>query len=205
MPEFHAEPYISLAGLTHKAALIAWGAFYFRRIRGTGDDGQLKLVDDHDLARLHPPRRQTVGASSEPYGEATVEVHNAATNDLVNVVRTSTTNHVLVTGLTPDTEYVYKITINGEEWAAGERRDQTHHRRSLMNVQNPPCGCRVTGTGTRADPLRIEFCPVHNNQRGTIAVTLVRMDQLKSAIQARDWSDTEFQFDRVLRSLIKQQ
>jgi hypothetical protein len=26
MPEFHAEPYVYLAGLTHKAALIAWGA-----------------------------------------------------------------------------------------------------------------------------------------------------------------------------------
>ena len=74
-----------------------------------------------------------------------------------------------------------------------------------MNVQYPPCGCRVTATGARADPLRIEFCPVHNNQRGTIAVTLVRMDQLKSAIQARDWPDTEFQFDRLLRSLTKQQ
>jgi len=55
-----------------------------------------------------------------------------------------------------------------------------------MNVQNPPCGCRVTGTGTRADPMHIEFCPFHNNQRGTIAVTLVRMDQLKSAIQSHD-------------------
>jgi len=74
-----------------------------------------------------------------------------------------------------------------------------------MNVHNPPCGCRVIGTGSQADPLRIEFCPVHNNQRGTIAVTLVRMDQLKSAIHARDWPDTEFQFDRVLRSLTKQQ
>ena len=70
-----------------------------------------------------------------------------------------------------------------------------------MNVQIPPCGCRVTGTGTRADPLRIEFCPVHNNQRGAIAITLVRMGHLKSAIQSRDWSDTEFQFDGVLRSL----
>ena len=30
MPEFHAEPYLYLAGLTHKAALIAWGSFYFR-------------------------------------------------------------------------------------------------------------------------------------------------------------------------------
>ena len=74
-----------------------------------------------------------------------------------------------------------------------------------MNVQNPPCGCRVVGTGTHADPLCIEFCKVHNNERGAIAVTLVRMDQLKSAIRARDWPDTEFQFDRVLRSLTKQQ
>ena len=122
MPEFHAEPYIYLAGLTHKTALIAWGAFYFR-IRGSGDDGQWKLVDDHALAHLHPPRRQTVGASSEPYGEATVTVRHAATQALVNVVRTSTTNHVLVTGLMPDTEYLYTITINGEEWAVGERRD----------------------------------------------------------------------------------
>ena len=122
MPEFHAEPYIYLAGLTHKTALIAWGAFYFR-IRGSGAAGQLKLVDDHDLAHLHPPRHQTIGARSEPYGTATVEVRHAATTALVNAVSTSTTNHVLVTGLMPDTEYVYKITINGEEWAAGERRD----------------------------------------------------------------------------------
>ena len=28
MPEFHAEPYYYVAGLTHKAALIAWGSFY---------------------------------------------------------------------------------------------------------------------------------------------------------------------------------
>jgi len=74
-----------------------------------------------------------------------------------------------------------------------------------MNVQSPPCGCRVVGTGIHADPLCIEFCPVHDNQRRTIAVTLIRLDQLKSAIQARDWPDTEFQFDRVLRSLTKQQ
>ena len=30
MPEFHAEPYIHLAGVSHSSALIAWGAFYFR-------------------------------------------------------------------------------------------------------------------------------------------------------------------------------
>jgi len=31
------------------------------------------------------------------------------------------------------------------------------------------------------------------------------MEQLKNAINARDWNRTEFQFDRVLRSLTKQQ
>jgi hypothetical protein len=38
VPEFHAEPYIHLAGLSHKSALIAWGAFYFqtRTMLGTG-------------------------------------------------------------------------------------------------------------------------------------------------------------------------
>lgn len=30
MPEFHSEPYIYLPAVSHKSALIAWGAFYFR-------------------------------------------------------------------------------------------------------------------------------------------------------------------------------
>ena len=30
MPEFHAEPYIYLPAVSHKSALMAWGAFYFR-------------------------------------------------------------------------------------------------------------------------------------------------------------------------------
>jgi hypothetical protein len=122
MPEFHAEPYIYLAGLTHKSALIAWGAFYFR-ITGKSADGQWKLVDDRDLARLHPPRQHTIGASSAPYGPAVVEVGEAATGHVAQVAATATANHVLVTGLVPDTEYTYTITVNQEAWAAGERRD----------------------------------------------------------------------------------
>ena len=30
MPDYYSEPFLNLAGLTHKSALIAWGAFYFR-------------------------------------------------------------------------------------------------------------------------------------------------------------------------------
>jgi hypothetical protein len=45
MPEFHAEPYVYLADLTHKSALTAWGAFYFK----THSNGRAKLVEDEDL------------------------------------------------------------------------------------------------------------------------------------------------------------
>jgi hypothetical protein len=63
MPDFHAEPYVYLAGLTHKAALIAWGGFYFRvRSRKNGDEW--KLVDDSDLDHVHPPRRASIGAKN---------------------------------------------------------------------------------------------------------------------------------------------
>jgi hypothetical protein len=74
-----------------------------------------------------------------------------------------------------------------------------------MNVvENAPCGCQVIGVGTESDPFRNQFCPMHLDQQGTIIVTLIRMEQLKQAIVARDWPDTEFQFDRVLRALTKQ-
>src|ERR671911_708704 len=74
MPDFHAEPYIYLAGLTHKAALIAWGAFYFR----TRSDGRMKIVDDHDLQWVHPPRCDSIGCRSKPFGPAIVEVRDRA-------------------------------------------------------------------------------------------------------------------------------
>ncbi len=121
MPEFHAEPYLYLAGLTYKAALIAWGGFYFR-VREQKLEGYCKLVDDSDLQHVHPPRRESIGARSEPYGKARVEVFDT-TGAVVAFAETTTTNHAWVAGLSPDTEYTYRVTINGEEWAAGERRD----------------------------------------------------------------------------------
>lgn len=30
MPAFHSEPFLQLAELTHKSALVTWGAFYFK-------------------------------------------------------------------------------------------------------------------------------------------------------------------------------
>ena len=62
MPEFHAEPYIYLPAISHKSALVAWGAFCFR----VNSSGEMKLVDDSDLKHVHPPRRDTIGARSAP-------------------------------------------------------------------------------------------------------------------------------------------
>ena len=121
MPEFHAEPYLYLAGLTHKAALIAWGGFYFK-VREQALDGFAKLIDDSGLRHVHPPRRESIGARSESFGQARVEVFDKG-GALVSFAETTTTNHVWITGLAPDTEYTYRVLVNEEEWGAGERRD----------------------------------------------------------------------------------
>jgi len=74
MPEFHAEPYIHLAGLSSTSALIAWGAFYFR----VRSKGAWKLVDDRDLEHVHPPRCDSIGVRSAPYGTARVNVFDSS-------------------------------------------------------------------------------------------------------------------------------
>jgi tartrate-resistant acid phosphatase type 5 len=118
MPDFHAEPYIYLPTVTHKSALVAWGAFYFR----VTNRGRTKLVDDSDLKYVHPPRKDSIGAKSAPYGPARVDVYDRA-GRLAATARTEATNHCWVTGLAPDTEYTYQVFVKDETWAKGERWD----------------------------------------------------------------------------------
>ena len=115
MPEFHAEPYLHLAGLSHKSALIAWGAFYFKTRTHPSTSlaarTRWKLVDDRDLRHVHPPRRESIGARSDPYGPARVNVYDTA-GALVSTTFTETTNFCWVTGLSPNTEYRYRVTMS---------------------------------------------------------------------------------------------
>jgi hypothetical protein len=126
VPEFHAEPYLHLAGLSHKSALIAWGAFYFKtksRGRGAPDSApSWKLVEDRDLRHVHPPRRETIGARSDPYGPARVNVYDTS-GALVSTTFTETTNFCWVTGLSPNTEYRYEVLVKDEPWGTDERWD----------------------------------------------------------------------------------
>jgi len=129
MPEFHAEPYIYLPAVTHKSALVAWGAFYFR----TNSRGKWKIIDDDDLKYIHPPRKDSIGALSAPYGPARVEVYDKA-GTLVSVAKTEVANHCWLPGLTPDTEYRYKVFVKDDEWAAGERWDWSAKDKALVQA-----------------------------------------------------------------------
>ena len=131
MPEFHAEPYIYLPAVTHKSALVAWGAFYFR----TTSRGKWKIIDDHDLKYIHPPRKDSIGALSAPYGPARVEVYDTA-GALVSVAKTEVANHCWLPSLKPDTEYTYKVFVKDEEWAVGERWDWSAKDKALVQAGN---------------------------------------------------------------------
>ena len=127
MPEFHAEPYLYIPTVTHKSVLIAWGAFYFR----VSSTDKWKLVDDEDLKYVHPPRKDSIGACSAPYGPAHVEVYDAD-GKLAGSADTDAANHCWVAGLQFDTEYTYKVWIKGQEWAQGERWDWSPTARALV-------------------------------------------------------------------------
>src|SRR4026208_1765089 len=123
MPDFHGEPYVYLAGLTHDSALIAWGAFYFR-VREK--DGTHKLLDDKDV---DPALRETIGRKSTPYGPARIVVRDAAGGEGATP-RVVDANHCWGAGLQPDTEYTYQVFVAPnkkrsaegaeEEWGKGE-------------------------------------------------------------------------------------
>ncbi|MET0726663.1 MAG: metallophosphoesterase family protein, partial [Acidimicrobiales bacterium] len=108
----HFEPFLHLVDVTSDAALIAWGGFFLEDV-----DGRWQVVDDDDLAG---PRRGTggsIGAASPTYGPAVVELLDG-TGAVVRSTRTVDANHAVVDGLAPDTEYRYRVSVNGEEWAA---------------------------------------------------------------------------------------
>jgi tartrate-resistant acid phosphatase type 5 len=126
MPDFHGEPYIYLAGLTHDSALIAWGAFYFR-VKEKRENYKLLDADD-----MEPALRETIGRKSTPYGPARVVVRNTLGEEVASP-RVFDANHCWVSGLQPNTEYTYQVfvaptkkrSLEGveEESAKGERWD----------------------------------------------------------------------------------
>ena len=129
MPEFHSEPYIYVAGLSHKSAILAWGAFYFK----AKSHGEMKLVDDDDLQWVHPPRKDTIGERSEPFGPAEVVVRDEH-DTIVATEVTHLKNHCVVAGLRPNTRYRYTVKVKNQEWAEGIRWDWVAAAKGLKQV-----------------------------------------------------------------------
>jgi tartrate-resistant acid phosphatase type 5 len=154
MPAFHSEPFLQLAGLTHKSALITWGAFYFK-VKDSG--ATFKLVDDSDLEDVHPPRKSTIGANSASYGPARVEVFDNS-GALVSSVSTTATNFCWVSGLAADTEYMYRVLVKGEEWGRDVRRDwvTSNERKGLEQIGNK----YINRFRTYPDPTRPATTPL---------------------------------------------
>ncbi len=119
MTETHFEPFLHLADVGPDRALVTWGGFWFHR---ASPEARWVIVDDERLTDIDPGRKETVGARSEPYGDAVVEVSDVS-GAVVASARTAEVNHVWVEGLRPDTAYRYRVLVDGEEWAAGERWD----------------------------------------------------------------------------------
>ncbi|MDQ3358802.1 MAG: metallophosphoesterase family protein [Actinomycetota bacterium] len=122
--EVRREPFVVLADLAHDRALVTWGAFYFVRHH---PDQRWAIVEDHQLPGV-VGRHTCIGTEAEPFGDTTVEVLDPSG---VVVAQASTTEHtwVWLEGLEPDTEYHYRVVVDGEPWGDGELWDTLPDRR----------------------------------------------------------------------------
>ena len=116
--DWHREPFVQLVDLAHDRVLIAWGAFWFTR---RDRESAWEIVDDEQLSEI-AGRSTCIGSSAESFGHAVVEVLD---DEEAVIARAETSDRcwVWLEDLVPDTAYRYRVTVAGEEWAAGERYD----------------------------------------------------------------------------------
>jgi tartrate-resistant acid phosphatase type 5 len=183
----HFEPFLQLADVADDEALIAWGGFYFRH--GDSPYGEWRIVDDEELAEVAGPGRSgTIGARSEPFGEAVVEVEREG-----EVVRaeTSEANYAWVRGLEPDTEYRYHVLVDGKPWADGERWEWSFERATLVQAGRRYEN-RFRTFPAAEEPTPLAFAAIGDFgvglfDRGTDGARQLRLARaLERAINARD-------------------
>ena len=105
-----------MVDVTDDAALVAWGAWLFEE-----RDGRTAVVDDDDLPTRRLRTGGTIGSRSAPWGSAVVEAFRG--NEVVASVEVDDANHAWLRHLEPDTEYRWRVRIDGRDWMDGVRWD----------------------------------------------------------------------------------
>ena len=118
MTETHFEPFLHLADVGPDRALVTWGGFWFHR-RTPTRGGTSSTTSS--WATSTPAARRASARGRRP--TAMRSSRSSTRPGRWSPRRAPTTNHVWVTGLQPDTAYRYRVLVDGEEWAAGERWD----------------------------------------------------------------------------------
>jgi hypothetical protein len=145
--DVHLEPFVHLVDVAHDRVLVAWGAFFFFRDERSE---RWEIVDDSDL-QARVGRRTCIGHSAEPFGSATVQVLGEH-GDVIASAQTEDSTWVWVEGLTPDTEYRYRVLVDGVEWAAGERWDWVEDP-AVATTWPPPAGAMTCGSRRGRTPV----------------------------------------------------
>lgn len=141
------EPFVHVVDAGDTSVLLAWGGFFLERRGSTW-----VVVDDDDLdgVRRHGG---TIGAASRSYGSALVEVLEDD-GDVVASATSDDVNHVWVEGLEPDTEYRYRVHVDGQLWADGELWDWQR------DVGGPAPSARTYDLRFRTHPASASAVPV---------------------------------------------
>lgn len=171
--QIHFEEYLYLPALTHDAAIVAWGGFYFE-VEKDDDEEEWELLDDDKLPKLANGhrRKQSIGEQAEAYApQATVLVTETATNVTREFPAVAHANHAVIRGLKPDTEYTYRVEIRDEQgqtrdWAAGPLRDWVSGE-GVMKETNRRYDNRFrTFPGPDEDPEQVSFAVIGDFGRG---------------------------------------
>lgn len=117
----HFEPYVQIVDLSATTVSIAWGGFFFKRAGGGGHE-HWRLLHDHELNCEGLGRRQTIGANAEPYGQARVSVLDRHGRTVAERC-SGEANCATLEGLKPDTEYRYRIEVDGQPFTRNEHMD----------------------------------------------------------------------------------
>ena len=161
--DHYEEEYVYLADLTDTAALVSWGKFFFASTMELVPDRKIHLLDGQQ------GRHTSIGANCESYGPVDVEIRDGS-GALVQSVRVVDDTFTWVTGLTPDTEYTYRVVADPEgarrTWADGPLWEyQPRIKELIATGRRYACRFRTFPALTTSAPLT--FAVIGDTGTGT--------------------------------------